>query len=53
MIGVFDSGIGGVTVFREILNNLPNYRYIYYSDSINNPYGDKSEEELIKIVKSQ
>jgi len=51
MIGVFDSGIGGVTVFREILNNLPNYRYIYYSDSINNPYGDKSEEELIKIVK--
>lgn len=50
MIGIFDSGIGGVTVFREILKIMPNYKYIYYSDSKNNPYGDKSEEELIKIT---
>ena len=49
MIGIFDSGIGGVTVFREILKELPNYQYLYYSDSFNNPYGDKSEEEL-KII---
>lgn len=51
MIGIFDSGIGGVTVFREILKLMPNYKYIYYSDSINNPYGDKSEKELINITK--
>lgn len=50
MIGVFDSGIGGVTVFKEILKEMPNYDYIYYSDSINNPYGDKDKEELIKIT---
>jgi len=51
MIGIFDSGIGGVTVFREILKLMPNYKYIYDSDSINNPYGDKSEKELINITK--
>lgn len=50
MIGIFDSGIGGVTVFREILKTLPNYDYIYYSDSLNNPYGDKSQKELLAIV---
>ncbi len=52
MIGIFDSGIGGVTVFKEILKLTPNYKYIYYSDSLNNPYGDKSKEELIEIVKN-
>lgn len=52
MIGIFDSGIGGVTVFREILKLMPNYKYIYYSDSINNPYGNKSKEELIKITEN-
>ena len=39
-IGIFDSGIGGVTVLKEILKILPNENYIYYSDSRNNPYGD-------------
>lgn len=48
-IGIFDSGIGGVTVLKEILKILPNEDYIYYSDSINNPYGDKKEKEIIKI----
>ena len=52
MIGIFDSGIGGVTVFREILKELPNYSYLYYSDSKNNPYGDKSKEELIRITEN-
>ena len=48
-IGVFDSGIGGVTILREILKILPNEDYIYYSDSKNNPYGDKTDEEILKI----
>lgn len=52
VIGVFDSGIGGVTVLKEILKVLPNYKYIYYSDSFNNPYGDKSEEELCTLTKN-
>lgn len=49
MIGVFDSGIGGVTVLRELIKILPNEDYLYYSDTINNPYGDKTNEEIINI----
>ena len=48
-IGVFDSGIGGATVLKEILKILPNENYIYYSDSKNNPYGDKTDEEIFSI----
>ena len=48
-IGIFDSGIGGVTVLKEIIKVLPKENYIYYSDSKNNPYGDKSQEEVEKI----
>ena len=48
-IGIFDSGIGGVTVLKEITKLLPNEDYTYYSDSKNNPYGDKNDEEIIKI----
>ena len=47
-IGIFDSGIGGVTVLKEIIKLLPNEDYIYVSDSKNNPYGDKTDEEIIK-----
>lgn len=50
MIGVFDSGIGGVTVLKEIIKLMPNQKYIYYSDSKNNPYGDREKEELFLIV---
>lgn len=48
-IGIFDSGIGGATVLKEIIKLLPNENYIYYSDSKNNPYGDKSNQEIINI----
>lgn len=50
MIGIIDSGIGGVTIFREILKSIPKGRFIYYSDSINNPYGDKSKKEILDIL---
>lgn len=49
-IGVFDSGIGGVTVLKEMIKKLPNENFIYYSDSKNNPYGDKSKEEIENIT---
>ncbi|MCI8759762.1 MAG: glutamate racemase [Clostridia bacterium] len=48
-IGIFDSGIGGVTVMRELMKVLPKENYYYYSDSKNNPYGDKTEEEIKKL----
>lgn len=50
MIGIFDSGIGGVTVLRELLKVLPKEDYLYYSDSYHNPYGDKDTSSLIQIV---
>lgn len=49
-IGVLDSGIGGTTVLKEIIKLLPNEEYVYYADTKNNPYGEKSEEELFNIV---
>lgn len=45
-IGIFDSGIGGATVLKEIINLLPNEKFIYFSDSKNNPYGDKQDYEI-------
>ena len=52
MIGVFDSGIGGLTVLDELLKVIPNYDYIYYGDSKNNPYGEKTDQELMAITRS-
>ena len=48
-IGIFDSGIGGITVLKEIIKILPNENYVYYSDSKNNPYGDKPDEEIKQL----
>lgn len=47
MIGVFDSGVGGLSVFREIRKVLPEQSYIYYSDNAHCPYGEKSREYII------
>ena len=49
-IGFFDSGIGGATVLRECIKKNPDFEYLYYSDSKNNPYGDKLEEEVLEIA---
>lgn len=42
VIGIFDSGSGGLSVYRELVKLLPAERYIYYSDAANCPYGEKS-----------
>ncbi len=47
-IGFMDSGIGGSTVLTRALDILPNENYVFFSDSKNCPYGDKSDEEIIK-----
>lgn len=49
-IGVFDSGIGGLTVLEELKNVLPNEDYLFYADSKNCPYGEKSDAELYDIT---
>ena len=50
-IGIFDSGVGGLTVFSEIRKKLPNENIIYLGDTKNFPYGNKSKEEIIKFSK--
>ena len=52
MIGIFDSGAGGLSVFREIRKLLPEQGYIYYSDSAHCPYGEKSKEYIIDRARS-
>ena len=49
-IGIFDSGIGGLTILKEINKIISNENILYYADSNNNPYGNKSDEELLKIT---
>lgn len=48
-IGLFDSGIGGTSIWREIHHLLPNEDTIYLADSKNAPYGEKSKEEIIHL----
>lgn len=49
-VGLFDSGIGGITVLKEMLKYHPNNEYFYYGDTLNVPYGDKTIEELYNCV---
>ena len=49
-IGVFDSGLGGLTVFKEIVKQLPGESVIYFGDSGRAPYGTKSRETVIKYT---
>lgn len=47
-IGVFDSGVGGLTVAREIMRNLPNEHIVYFGDTARVPYGSKSKDTVIR-----
>lgn len=49
-IGVFDSGVGGLTVLTELRKLLPGENFIYYGDNANNPIGNLSEERLMEIT---
>lgn len=49
-IGIFDSGVGGLTVLAEIRRNLPNENIIYLGDTKNFPYGNRSKEEIIEFA---
>ncbi len=49
-IGLIDSGIGGFTVLKELQNYFPNENFIYLGDSANMPYGERTNEEIIKLV---
>ena len=50
-IAVIDSGVGGISVLRELCALMPNESFIYFGDSKNAPYGTKSREEVLKITR--
>ena len=49
-IAVFDSGIGGISVLRELLRLMPGENYLYYGDSANAPYGTRSSEQVLALT---
>ena len=51
-IGIFDSGVGGLTVYEEIKKKLPNEKIIYLGDTKEFPYGSKSKQSIIELTKN-
>ena len=49
-IGVFDSGLGGLTVLKEIMKITPNENIVYFGDTARVPYGPRSKETIIKYT---
>ncbi len=50
MIGIFDSGIGGLTVVKSLMEQLPGYDIVYFGDTARTPYGTKSPETVVKYA---
>ena len=50
-IGIFDSGIGGLTVYNKLKSSLPGHEYIYFGDRLNAPYGEKSADEIKELTR--
>ncbi|MBO0331490.1 glutamate racemase [[Muricauda] lutisoli] len=48
-IGIFDSGVGGTSIWKEVVKTLPYENTIYLADSANAPYGEKSKEEILRL----
>lgn len=48
-IGIFDSGIGGISVMKEMIRLMPEENFIYYGDSANAPYGTKEPDEVLRL----
>lgn len=51
-IGVFDSGVGGISVLRELVKILPQEHFIYFGDSANAPYGNRTTEDIRRLTLS-
>jgi glutamate racemase len=49
-VGVFDSGVGGLTILRDLLRELPSERYVYFGDTGNCPYGVRPEREIQRLA---
>lgn len=49
-IAVFDSGVGGISVLRELVRQMPNEHFLYFGDSANAPYGDKTTQQVRQLT---
>lgn len=49
-IGVFDSGVGGISILRELVRELPHEDFVFYGDSAHAPYGEKTPEEVVSLT---
>ena len=49
-IGVFDSGVGGISVLKELVKQMPNENYLYFGDSANAPYGTRPTEQVRQLT---
>lgn len=48
-VGAFDSGVGGISVLKSMVHELPHEKFLYFGDSANAPYGDKRDEEVQRL----
>jgi glutamate racemase len=51
MIGVFDSGIGGLTIFRALVERFPGIAFVYLGDHANMPYGDRASDDIVALTR--
>ena len=51
-VGVFDSGVGGISVLEHLVRELPHERFLFFGDSANAPYGEKTDEEVMKLSRA-
>lgn len=49
-IGIYDSGIGGLTTLKVLLEKFPNFEYVYFADNANHPFGNRTQKEICNIV---
>ena len=49
-VGIFDSGLGGISVLGQMLDVLPEENFVYYGDTRNIPYGDMRPEEVLRLT---
>jgi len=51
MIALYDSGLGGISILNHFHKKLAKYKYVYYGDTLNSPYGNKTDEEIYQLTK--
>ncbi len=49
-IGLFDSGVGGLSIYQHLYQQLPNENYLYFADTLNVPYGGREHSEIVELT---